>query len=262
MTPIVGPSLAEYGSDIEYTFSIYGPSAYQKEWFQIDESGKVSPVGKDSLVHLILTADHYSGGRYFCKVTDVASEIFKYTDTVDLRVHSIIENDWRVCEGSEVSFSFVVPSKDYFPLQWYHIDAQGVTHKKGTNATGFIIGDVTTDHIGSYFCIGHDSRIDSLKYSDTTHLDVVNYAPIKLTASQTLIPPGSEVVLQVSGASYYKWNTGSEEESITVSPTETTEYSVVGYNDNLCRITEVVTIEVISFDLDIGSDMLDRKSVV
>lgn len=49
-----------------------------------------------------------------------------------------------------------------------------------------------------------------------------------VTVNNPVICEGDSITLIADGAAYYKWNTGSTSQSIIVSPSETTTYSVVG----------------------------------
>ncbi len=70
----------------------------------------------------------------------------------------------------------------------------------------------------------------------------VNPLPI-LTAStnSTSICPGNSVTLSANGANTYSWNNGSTSQSISVSPTITTIYTVTGTNSNGCVNSATVT---------------------
>ena len=65
---------------------------------------------------------------------------------------------------------------------------------------------------------------------------------------------GGEVILTASGGSTYSWSTGEDKEAITVSPNETTTYSVT-VSDGLTSDTDDVTVTVRSVQADAGSDV-------
>ncbi|MEI6019522.1 MAG: gliding motility-associated C-terminal domain-containing protein, partial [Bacteroidota bacterium] len=67
---------------------------------------------------------------------------------------------------------------------------------------------------------------------------------VNITASSTLICPGSSATLTGIGATFYSWSTGSTNTTIVVSPTATTTYSLIGSN-GLCTSTAVaVTVSL------------------
>lgn len=73
----------------------------------------------------------------------------------------------------------------------------------------------------------------------------VNSAPtINTTASAGAICLGQTTTLTASGASTYSWNTGPTTPAISVSPTITTTYSVVGTGTNGCTGSSVRTVTV------------------
>ena len=74
---------------------------------------------------------------------------------------------------------------------------------------------------------------------------VVVYEMPEVTISgNTDITAGESTILSASGADTYLWNTGETTESITVSPTEDTEYSVVGTIGGICADEASVTLNV------------------
>lgn len=66
---------------------------------------------------------------------------------------------------------------------------------------------------------------------------------VLLTASSGTICNGNSSILSASGASSYTWSTGSNSNSIIVSPINTTTYSLIGSNGS-CFGTSSVTIVV------------------
>ena len=67
---------------------------------------------------------------------------------------------------------------------------------------------------------------------------------------------GGEATLSLDGNfDNIEWSTNSNAPTITVSPTETTNYSVTANKGN-CTISDVITVNVVqSLDLDLGSDI-------
>ncbi|PNQ73034.1 hypothetical protein C1T31_08550 [Hanstruepera neustonica] len=72
----------------------------------------------------------------------------------------------------------------------------------------------------------------------------VNPIPVANAGNDVTIENGDSVVLEASGGTGYVWNTGETSSNITVSPTETTTYSVTVYM-NGCSSTDSVTVHVI-----------------
>lgn len=64
-----------------------------------------------------------------------------------------------------------------------------------------------------------------------------------IEASASLVCPGTEVVLTVSGASTYLWDHGLTGAEIVVKPLETTSYVVTGTDEEGCSTTDSIMIE-------------------
>jgi hypothetical protein len=73
---------------------------------------------------------------------------------------------------------------------------------------------------------------------------VVNQLPGTNAGSNVMITEGESTTLTASGADAYLWNTGETTTSITVSPTNTTTYTVVGTNSNGCEFSDDVIVSV------------------
>lgn len=72
-----------------------------------------------------------------------------------------------------------------------------------------------------------------------------NPSSMEVTISgSTQINFGESTTLTASGADSYLWSTGETTASITVSPSQTTTYTVTGYNNDGCEAQAVITVEV------------------
>ncbi len=70
-------------------------------------------------------------------------------------------------------------------------------------------------------------------------------ASVTVTVNDPIICTGFTTTLTASGATSYSWNTGSTAQTITVSPTVTTSYTVTG-SENGCSGTEYGTVTVVT----------------
>ena len=91
--------------------------------------------------------------------------------------------------------------------------------------------------------------------TDTDSVTVtVNETPNLTLTDDIIITDGESTILNVSGATTYQWNTGEISNSITVSPTETTTYTVMG-TSNTCSAQAQVTVTVEAvFEASAGED--------
>ncbi|MBQ7710365.1 MAG: T9SS type A sorting domain-containing protein [Bacteroidales bacterium] len=74
-------------------------------------------------------------------------------------------------------------------------------------------------------------------------LTVLEAPGVTIAASSSEVRAGSAVLLVASGANRYEWNTGATGPQIQVTPTVTTDYSVVGYQGT-CSASAAITIRV------------------
>lgn len=79
--------------------------------------------------------------------------------------------------------------------------------------------------------------------SDTVTV-TVNEIPTANAGDDTEVCEGSEITLTASGGTTYLWSNGETTQSITVSPTTTTNYSVIA-TSNGCSSTDEVTVTVL-----------------
>jgi hypothetical protein len=68
--------------------------------------------------------------------------------------------------------------------------------------------------------------------------------PTLIISGNYTICPGRESFLAAYGASTYTWSNGSQSQFLTLSPSETTTYSVIGIDYQGCSSTKTVTIVV------------------
>ncbi|MBI9037037.1 MAG: T9SS type A sorting domain-containing protein [Bacteroidales bacterium] len=90
--------------------------------------------------------------------------------------------------------------------------------------------------------------------SDSVIIGVIP-SPIITHSNDTVICIGEEVILTATGADFYLWSTGSENDSIIVSPDTTTIYTVTGSLWNFCTNTDTIIVGVSPFpDAKVGPD--------
>ncbi|WP_405571287.1 Ig-like domain-containing protein [Winogradskyella sp. Asnod2-B02-A] len=97
---------------------------------------------------------------------------------------------------------------------------------------------------------------DNYGNSDTDSVTVtVNELPIITVSENITIIEGESISLVVNGATSYLWNTGETSNSIVVSPTQTTIYSVEGFTNSCSSAEAEVIVTVIPlFVASAGTD--------
>ncbi|PBQ34589.1 hypothetical protein CNR22_23370 [Sphingobacteriaceae bacterium] len=96
---------------------------------------------------------------------------------------------------------------------------------------------------GTYSLIGSSNGCTS---SVTTVAVTANTVvpTLSISSSTTTLCEGNTATLTVGGADSYTWSTTTQSTSISVSPTSTSSYSVVGTNSVGCTNTTAVTVSV------------------
>jgi hypothetical protein len=148
------------------------------------------------------------------------------TKTVSVTVNTtptVVVNSATVCSGNAVNLS-----------------ATGATtYSWNTGATTSSIS-LTPTVTTSYIIVG----TNSVGCTNTKTVSVtVNTTPT-VAVSDATICSGTSANLLATGATTYSWNTGATTSSISVTPTVTTNYTVVGTNSVGCTNTKTVSLTV------------------
>ncbi|MCB0661080.1 MAG: hypothetical protein KDC04_09090, partial [Saprospiraceae bacterium] len=150
------------------------------------------------------------------------------TGTVTVTVHPLpsvtIQGDSDVCMGS----STVLTASGGSSYTW-STGASGSSITVSPSSTTTYTVTVTSDH----GCI-----------STGTVTVTVHPLPSVTIQGDSEICFGSSTVLTASGGGTYAWNTGVSGSSITVTPIETTTYTVTVTSDHGCISTGWVTVTV------------------
>ena len=179
--------------------------------------------------------------------------------TLNLTVNAI-ENQTinaTICEGST------------YTENGFNVSAAGTYTRTATNANGceytitliLTVNPTTYETINQTICEGGSYAYNGVTYTtagtytiNTTNANgcthvvtlnlTVNNPTVAIAASAETVCAGTEVTLTASGTDTYLWSTGATTASITITPTETTTYSVTGYDNNGCEATDAITITV------------------
>ena len=82
----------------------------------------------------------------------------------------------------------------------------------------------------------------------------VNTTPTLTISGTNTLCAGNTITLSASGANTYVWSTSGSGSSITVSPTTSINYSVIGTNTNNCSASEVVSTTVYALPVITAND--------
>lgn len=119
-------------------------------------------------------------------------------------------------------------------------------------STGETTQSITKTASGSY----NVTVTQMLGCNNTSASTVITLLPlptVSINASQTQsLCPGSSIDLAASGASNYVWTGGVLTSSVSVSPTSTTAYDVIGTDDNGCSSTASQSISVQNFKCSVA----------
>jgi hypothetical protein len=152
------------------------------------------------------------------------------TITVNARPTLVLSGNTAICAGDSRTLSIN--------------GANTYTWSTGSNSSSVVVTPSITSGSFTFSVIGSSSvgctraRLDSV---------VVNAIPNLTITGGNYVCNGNTLNLNVSGASTYSWSNGSTSNSIAVTPSVNTSYSVVGTSSAGCNGTSVNNVTVVSF---------------
>ncbi|HRG01910.1 MAG TPA: T9SS type A sorting domain-containing protein [Bacteroidia bacterium] len=219
------------------------------------DSLSLTPVASGNL---FVTPTLTSTTKYYVEAVDYycRSKRFPVKITVIQSSHSV--NSFTICSGSTVSVASHTynVSGVYVDTLSNYLGCDSIittqltfsdTIRKFQNVTicaneNFSIGSHTYSLPGNYvdslFAVG---GCDSLVY---TNLTVQPLPSLSITSQSVSLCIGNSQYISVVGATSYTWSTGITSSSISITPTITTTYSVVGLGSNNCQNTQSIVITV------------------
>jgi len=170
-----------------------------------------------------------SAGNYAVTVTDNLNGCTA-TDTTQVTVSSSLNvdlgGDYEICQGESVTLDAGLQGSVYV-YNW----SNGASTQTTTVSSGDTYSVTVTDT--SSGCSGADT-------SSVT----VNPLPNADAGSDAVICEGESTTLQASGGFDYAWSTGDSVPTVSVSPTQTSTYTVTAIDTNGCTATDDVTVAV------------------
>ncbi|OIN59893.1 beta strand repeat-containing protein [Arsenicibacter rosenii] len=200
-----------------------------------------SPVASQTATTLSLTATTADAGSYQLIIQtsgcgSLTSSAFSLTVSEVVAISSQPAGASAVCVGAPVSVPVSVTGAGA-TYQWY----KGGSPVGGQTTATLSIPSPTVADAGSYSLVvtGGCNSVTSSAFSLTVHAAPV----VTITPSTTTIAGGQSATLTASGANSYIWSNSSSQTAISVSPTQTTVYSVTG-TSNGCIGTATTTVSV------------------
>ncbi|WP_299781812.1 T9SS type A sorting domain-containing protein, partial [uncultured Formosa sp.] len=195
------------------TLSASGGSSYKWNTGATTQSITVSPNQTT-----IYTVEVFNAGN--CSTIDDVKVIVNATEII---VTAGVSTDQIICEGESVTLTA----------------SGGSSYKWSTGATTQNI-TVSPNQTTTYSVIVSEGDV-----SETAEVTVtVTALPIANAGVDKTIEEGESVTLSASGGSSYKWNTGATTQNITVSPNQTTIYTVEVFNAGDCSTIDDVKVIV------------------
>jgi gliding motility-associated-like protein len=163
---------------------------------------------------------------------------------------SIVPNNTVFCPGSSVVLQSTFTSGSYImpQYQWQYSGDGGLTWGdiSGATSSNYNISSVTSTQGGMYqLLVSENGSITSPSCriaAGPLSFSVAN--TVSLSTVSPTICAGNSAILVANGASTYTWSNNSNLNSITVSPSSTTVYSVTG-TIGTCTSQAVATVSVI-----------------
>ncbi len=110
--------------------------------------------------------------------------------------------------------------------------------------TNFVVGNINMSYGGVYTFSAYTTFPGDANPNNDYMVGSITVNPLVNIVSPSAICLGNSGILTANGATTYTWNTGSNSNSIVVSPTTTTTYSVIGTNTNGCSSIAIRTLTV------------------
>ena len=217
------------------------------------------PHGRDVVLHLTLIHTsktvtacfqyfwsasgqiYTNSGTYFHSHTNMHGQLV--TDTLYLTILKPAVSlaaipPVTVCENQTANFSASATSSSSIALNW-----SGPGNFSG-GSSDVVLSNATTEMSGVY-TVTATTMLGDCKATATTAVAVtVNPLPIVHISGDAIICQNGSTTLTATGAESYVWSTGSTSNNITVAPTTSTTYSVVGTDENQCQNSASVFVTV------------------
>lgn len=170
--------------------------------------------------------------------TGVKSDIYVFTlpSSKKLNICPAISisalSSTTICAGDSVKL--ISPTVSGITYQW---------KLNNVPVSGALSSQTYAKSPGAYELFATNS-LGCVAISNTKTITVNPTPTISISTATTTICNGQSAILTVGGANTYTWSTSATTNSISITPSVTTNYSVVGTNTNNCSSAKNITINV------------------
>lgn len=239
--PILNVCEIEGLEPIIYDVEICQGESYNENGFNINnpapgtyQDSYVNEDGRSIILNLTVYPTHErSLQTSICEGNDFHYGAFHF-ESPSAGVHTQ-ENMLQTIHGCD---SLVIMTLTVHPSYEQEITAE-ICEGEDYKENGFNLTNLSAGTYNETLEFETDHDCDSIVNLTLT----VHESPIVTIEGNTTITQGESTILTASGADSYVWSTGETTASITVSPEETTKYSVVG-TTNGCDAEAEVTVNV------------------
>ena len=212
----------------------YPSGGIQMQIFEGNNCTNFVPVSnfEESSTGFVITANNLTvGNDYYLMVDGYAGDICNYTITANSGVQfPAIASVPPICIGQSVTLTAPPGATSY---EWQHNGAttQSITVTPSTTETYYCEVTGLCDHKQTLDVVVTVNPLPNIQVSNGSTVSICD---------------GNSITLSTTGGSTYSWDTSPTQTgaSISVSPTATANYTVIGTDANGCVNTDVVNVNV------------------
>jgi gliding motility-associated-like protein len=210
---------------------------------------------------------HFAAGQdtvKFCNIAALQDNIIEGTDTLRFEMSSFVTSTVSCLASNSVKFNLYI--KDYTPISIGQNDvtlcngASTILNASASSGYPTYTYSITAPSVNTPTL--NTGPINATTVFTITVNDICNKPVTKqitvtpvaiptVVATSTTICAGSTATISATGASTYTWNPGQTNDSIAVSPSTTTSYTVIGAVGT-CTSSAVSTVTVIGQAISIS----------
>ena len=203
-------------------------------------------TGETSVCRGTTTMLSVSGGTRYHWSTNAYTNFIQVTPNNNTTYSVTAYNEYNCSATAYHSIAVKVLPSIFFSGETTFCEGSStnITASGGSNctwSTGSNNNTITVSTPGTYSVTV--TNLQGCQSSDTISVHTRPNPVVQISGS-SMICAGGSVTLNATGGSTYEWSTGSTNNSTTVMPTVTTDYSVTGYDQYGCFSTAHKTVNV------------------